>query len=605
MSFYFSDELLDEIRNKVDIVDLVGQYVHLKKSGRNYFGLCPFHGERTPSFSVSPDKQIFYCFGCGAGGNVFNFIMDIEQLTFGEAVEHLAGIANVTLPKKPEGSLNEKEEDERNKLLTIYTLSAKFYHHLLLHTEFGLVGLNYLKNRRIEQNTIVEFNIGYIPEGKDNLYQFLLKRGFSENLLLESDLINKGQNGIFDRFRNRIMIPLHDIHGNVIAFGGRVIGEGEPKYLNSSETKLFNKSFYLFNLHRARKEIRKTRQVILTEGYLDVITLWQAGYYNVVATLGTSLTIEHAKILRRNAEQVLICYDGDQAGQKAAFRAIDILQSEGLAVKVLQIPRYKDPDEFIRNEGREKFQQEVINNAITATLYKLQYIRKDYSLLDEQERTKYLVKSLEIIADLPHAIEREHYLKELSLEFQISLDSLKKDLQNFLYKKKKKEKEKDNYSNKWNNRQDESKCTKGNIPVTVQRAEKMLVSWMIKSPDVTRIVQKEIGERFLTEELLAIAIYLYAFYTERNEVDVVQFLQYLKDEKLVKIATELIMNPLSEEWNIAAVNDYIKHILNAPLLQELEEKSKQQQQLERVGEKELAKNLGLEIIKLRKMLKLK
>ena len=430
-----SEEILEAIRNHYDIVDVIGQHVALRKSGRNYTGLCPFHSEKTPSFSVSQDKQFYHCFGCGVGGDVIKFVMDFESLDFKEAVLQLANGAGLNVPTDNQLPLDPNER-LKNSILQAYELTNKLYQYLLLETEQGKEALNYLQKRGFSRALIETFNIGFSPKGWDNLKSFLVKRGFSLELLEQAGLIGKSDEGrTFDSFRNRIMFPIADAQGRVVAFGGRVLDDSLPKYLNSPESLIFNKSRTLYNLHLAKKEIRKKRQAILFEGYVDTISVWRAGVHNGIATLGTSLTEEQAKLLRRYTEEVSICYDADLAGQKATYKAIQTLQQAGCKVKVLQLPPGQDPDDFISERGVEAFTKEVLPSYITATAFKLQFLRKDFSLNDESERIKYITKALEIIADLDQAIERETYLKGLAEEFQLSLQSLKNDLKNIYFAK--------------------------------------------------------------------------------------------------------------------------------------------------------------------------
>jgi DNA primase len=412
------EQLIDQVLRQLDIVDLVGQYVSLRKSGRNYFGLCPFHSEKTPSFSVSPEKQIFYCFGCGAGGDAIKFVMEIEQLTFVEAVLHLAERVGIQVPQIPGASGAEPEHDERAEIRRALELAARLYHHVLVRTEYGEEARRYLKNRQVSSKAVEEFQIGFAPSSPKFLLQFMTRRGYGEEILEKAGLIlSRGDSpsgARVDRFRGRIMLPIHDGQGRIIGFAGRVIGDGKPKYMNTPDTPLFQKGNHLFNLHRARSHIRKERQAVLFEGYLDVISAWQAGIRTVVATQGTSLTDAQARILARNCDTVILCYDADNAGQSAALRGLDLLKKYDLTVKVAKMPAGMDPDDYIRRFGGTAFREEILSDSLSLTAFKLESLKKNYDLQDEDGRMKYLADAVDTIAELQLAIEQDHYLRRLS-----------------------------------------------------------------------------------------------------------------------------------------------------------------------------------------------
>ncbi|OEF99736.1 DNA primase [Vulcanibacillus modesticaldus] len=601
------DEYIERIRRHFDIVDVVGQFVPLKKSGRNFFGLCPFHSEKTPSFSVSPDKQIYHCFGCGAGGDVIRFIMDIESLDFREAVKYLANEAGMNIPQLDDTTSENVQDSYRNKVFQLYDLTTKLYHYLLLETEHGKNALNYLIKRGFSRDIIEKFNIGYSPSAWDTLQNFLTKRGFSLELIKQAGLVIETDEGrTYDRFRNRIIFPIFDAQGRVIAFGGRVLDDGHPKYLNSPETNIFNKSRTLYNLHLAKQEIRKRRQAILFEGYIDTISAWKAGVYNGVATLGTSLTVEQAKIIKRYADEVVISYDSDLAGQQATYRAIDILLPVGLSVKIAQIPQGLDPDDYIDKYGAESFKSNILGNSITATAFKLQYIRKDFNLKDEAGRLQYLTSALSIISELNHAIEREHYLKGLAEEFNLSFPSLKSDLDQIYYNKRnKKEYTKDNLTNEWNNI-----INNGNhvgrhktLHPAYYNAEKYLIYLMMNSREIAEKVRQEIGSDFHVEDFSVLAAYLYSYYGKDYDSNISHFISTIEDKKYMQLATELALLEINENVTEEELNDYIfqvkKHFL------ELEIRKKQKEQLIAERNNDFAKSLqiGKEIIELRNRLK--
>ena len=354
---YYSDDIIEEVRSRNDIVDVISQYVRLSKKGSTYFGLCPFHNEKTGSFSVSPNKQMYYCFGCGAGGNVFTFLMEYENFTFGEAMEALADRAGVELPKQEYTSAQRQEADKRARLLEINKEAAKYF-YMLLRGERGVRALSYFRKRELSDETMQKFGLGYSDQYSDDLYRYLRKKGYEDDILKESGLVSIDERrGGYDKFWNRAMFPIMDVHNKVIGFGGRVMGDGEPKYLNSPETKIFDKSRNLYGLNFARST--KKPQLLLCEGYMDVIALHQAGFDNAVASLGTALTSGHANLLKRYTKNVYLTYDSDGAGVKAALRAIPILKEVGITTKVINMKPYKDPDEFIKALGAEEYQKRI------------------------------------------------------------------------------------------------------------------------------------------------------------------------------------------------------------------------------------------------------
>ncbi|PTX64881.1 DNA primase [Melghirimyces profundicolus] len=598
------DEVIDRVREHFDIVDVVGQSVRLKRSGRNFFGLCPFHSERTPSFSVSPEKQIYYCFGCGAGGDVFKFLMETEQLSFVEAVVQLAEEAGVEVPGQEE-DVHDPEEARKRKLREVTDLAARVYHHLLMETEHGEAARRYLKERGITPETMVEFQLGYAPDSYHFLRSFLKRRNYDEVLAEEAGLLarresGRGSGSRFDRFRNRVIFPIHDTQGRVIGFGGRLLGEGQPKYLNSPETALFHKGKFLFNLHRARKAIRSADQAVLFEGYMDVISAWQAGIKNGLANLGTSLTEAQARVIRRNAETAVLCYDSDPAGQNAAERAMEMIREQGCVVKVAQMPPGMDPDDYIRQRGGPAFSGEVIAQALPYVSFKLEVLKEGFDLKDEEGRMRYLTRAVEVIAGLPRAIERDHYLRRLAEEFHLSLDALKQEHRR-IASKKKKETDGDKGMGKWNNGYHGGKHMVGRQrrPLAHEEAEKRLLVAMMHDRQVAERVRETVGAGFNVEIYGALAAYLYAYYAEGHPADPGRFIRCLKDDRLLEEASGLVILDAPAEVTEEEVADYIRHILNYPLFKEIELKKEQVRQAERAGDIAKAARLGIELMRLR------
>lgn len=417
---YYPDELIEEVRISNDIVDVVSEYVRLEKKGKDYFGLCPFHKEKTPSFTVVPTKQIYYCFGCGKGGNVINFSMNIENLEYIEAVKLLADRARIQLP---EGESEEEKEKAllKEKVSKINTEAARFFFEKL-NSSRGIKARDYLKKRLISEQTARRFGLGYSDEAWDELYKHLVSKGFEEKHILKSGLIlSNKKGGFYDRFRGRIIFPIFDIRGNVIGFGGRVLDTSMPKYMNSPETIVYNKGRNLYALNFAKTSGEK--KLIIVEGYMDVISLHQNGIINTVASLGTALTESQGRLLKKYAEEIIISYDSDTAGQAATMRGLELLSDIGCNVKVLVVPEGKDPDSFISKNGTEAF-RELINNAVSLVEYKIKMLKKEINQETPEEKINFLNKTADILSKIDNNVEREIYINKLAKEYEISAESL-------------------------------------------------------------------------------------------------------------------------------------------------------------------------------------
>ena len=428
----YSDELIEEIRTSNDIVDVISQYVILKRSGRNFFGLCPFHKEKSPSFSVSPDKQIFHCFGCGVGGNVIHFVSKIENLDFKDTIEMLANRANIEFP-----TLNNFEDDKTAKLKSrIYQINeetAKFYHENL-YKPTSKQAQEYIKKRRLDNKTLKSFLIGY-SGNFDELYRMLKSKGFSNEEILASSLVNRTDDGKFiDRFRKRLMIPIQDTRGRFIAFGGRVLDDSKPKYINSPENLVYSKGRQLFGLNIAKKG--DTKKLIIVEGYMDAISLYQRGITNVVASLGTALTEQQGWLLRKNCEQVIIGYDADGAGQAATLRGLEILQNMGCDMRILQIYGAKDPDEFVNKYGPERFLK-CVDNAISLVEFKVKILKQNLDIENTNDKIKFLNQIAKILSSVDNNIEKEIYIDKISLDYGISKEAIYAEVNKLMYSKNK------------------------------------------------------------------------------------------------------------------------------------------------------------------------
>ena len=431
----YSEEIINDVRQSNDIVDVISQYVHLKRSGRNFFGLCPFHNEKSPSFSVSPDKQIFHCFGCGVGGNVITFVSKIEGLNFIETVQMLAERANIQLPTL-ENSGDAQKEILKDKVYKVNEFTAEYYHQNLYKPQAKMVQ-EYVKKRQLSNETLKSFRIGF--SGKfDELYKELKKQGFEEKEILESGLVNKNDRGQYiDRYRNRLMFPICDVRGRVIAFGGRVLDDSKPKYINSPENVVYSKGRHLFGLNVAKKG--DTKKLLIVEGYMDVISLHQRGITNVVAPLGTALTEQQGWLLRKNAEQIILSFDSDEAGLQAKLRALEILQNMGCDLRVLQMEGAKDPDEYILKYGNARFQA-LVEKALSVIEFKVKILKKDLNLENTNDKIKFLNEIAKLISKVDNTIEREVYIEKIAKEYDISKEAIYAEVNKLSYKNVKSEK---------------------------------------------------------------------------------------------------------------------------------------------------------------------
>lgn len=516
----YSDELLDEIKSKNDIVDIVSQYVVLKRTGRNYMGLCPFHKEKSGSFCVSPDKQIFHCFGCGVGGNVFHFISKIENLNFKESVEMLANRAGVELPVSSNSAEDDKRERLKSRVYEVNKCAAEFYHENL-YKPTAKPGQEYVKKRHLDNKTLKAFKIGY--SGRFNeLYTELKSKGFTEEEILASCLVNKNPDGKFiDRFRNRLMFPIFDTHERVIAFGGRVLDDSKPKYINSPEDIVYSKGRHLFAFNIARKYNSKT--IIMVEGYMDAVSLHQRGIHNAVASLGTALTEAQGRLLRRSCEKVIIGYDADGAGQAATLRGLEILQNLGCDIRILQIEGAKDPDEFVVKYGPERFQM-YVNKAISLVEFKVKMLKKSLDLDNVNDKIKFLNEVAKIVAKVENSMEREVYVDKISLEYKVSKDAIYAEINKLLYA----------------NSRTEQKLEKKVVPV-----KSVLIQQDEQPVDVK------------TKRLESLVIYLLINYPDKS----FERLKKLIDNNVIKIErNKAIINKLYEEHEKGNIN--IENILD-------------------------------------------
>lgn len=486
---YYSDELVEEVRQRNDIVDIISGYVNLKKKGGNYFGLCPFHNEKSASFSVSPGKQMYYCFGCGAGGNVFTFIMNYENYTFAEAIKLLADRAGIALPEI-EDSKEAREKENRRKTLLQINKEAATYFYYQLRAPQGRVGLDYLKGRQLSDETMNRFGLGYSNKTSNDLCQYLRHKGYPDELIRESGVaVFNEKYGMSDKFWNRVMFPIQDVNHRVIGFGGRVMGEGEPKYLNSPETPVFDKSRNLYGLNFARTA--RQDNIILCEGYMDVIAMHQAGFTQAVASLGTAFTSGQANLLRRYTENVILSYDSDGAGVKAALRAIGILKEAGLTGKVLNLEPYKDPDEFMKNLGREEFVKRL-SQAENTFFFELRMMQKQYDLSDPEAKTKFYNEIVKKLCGFSEEVERENYTEAVAEKYNISMESLKKLVTGYAAK----------MGMAAEVIRPKQPVQQKNTPKEQQEnVQKLLLTWLVEEPHLYKKIKKYITPLSFTNEL--------------------------------------------------------------------------------------------------------
>lgn len=514
---YYPDDIVEEVREKNDIVDVISGYVKLQRKGSSYFGLCPFHNEKSPSFSVSPDKQMYYCFGCQAGGNVFTFVMEYENYSFPEALKMLSDRAGVKLPEQEYSKEARKQQDLKTQILELNKQAAKYYYYQL-RTENGRQAMDYLTGRELSDETIKKFGLGFANKYSDDLYKYLKKQGVSDELLKESGLVNVDEkHGMYDKFWNRVIFPIMDVNGRVIGFGGRVMGDGKPKYLNSPETKVFDKSRNLYGLNIARTSRKKC--LLVCEGYMDVISLHQAGFNNAVASLGTALTTQHASLLKRYTEEVILTYDSDEAGVKAALRAIPILKAAGLSARVLQMQPYKDPDEFIKTLGADAF-EERIAQAENSFMFEVAILQTNYSMEDPESKTAFFNTVAGKLVEFEQEIERENYMEAIARKYHIGFDSLRKLVNHMALRGRPAEvPEKRRFK-----RQGEKESG-------MQKSQRLMLTWLIEHKGLYERIKPYIGpEDFTTSLYREVAGMLFA-QLEESELNPARIINHFTDTR--------------------------------------------------------------------------
>lgn len=612
------EETVNKVRQETNIVDVVSQYVQLKKKGKNLFGFCPFHEERTPSFSVTEEKQIFHCFSCGRGGNVFTFLMEVDGLTFPEAVIKTAELSQFELDEslvQDHDHKNQPNDSAKEKLIRVHEESAELFHHILLNTTIGEEALEYLTERGLTREVIDTFNIGFAPRERTMLHQYLVGKNYEQELLKKTGLfVEKDSGELLDRFYNRIIFPIRNQQGKTVAFSGRIFqqdaDEGAPKYLNSPETQLFNKRTILFNFDLARSSIRREKEVILFEGFMDVIGAWKAGITNGIASMGTSLTNEQIHLIDRTTDHVVIAYDGDSAGIEATKRASDLLATEtNFDIDIIRFAEGMDPDEYIKKNGADAFKELIAHGRETLFGFKMSYYRKSLNLSNESERLGYIEKILSELLSVTSAVERELYFKQLATEFDLSIDSLKEQFQQKFHEsrnKRTKEKQQQSQQNHPAEANYPQVQTQKRKPTNIEHAERLLLNRLFHFEEAWIILKNVADEFHFVHDEYQMIFILYESFREHtaNEGTIDAFLDFVKEPELKNLIVEVELLSISNEVSTREIEDYLDVISRKSGLQlQLKEKQDALKEASRRGDKEQLRVLMIEVVNLSRLLK--
>lgn len=580
----YNEEIINEVKENNDIIEVISQYVSLKRSGRNYFGLCPFHNEKSPSFSVSPDKQIFHCFGCGVGGNVISFISKIEGIGFKEAIENLADRANIKLPVDANQE-DSKLEELKSKVYKVNAFTAEYYHKRL-YQPISKIGQEYVKKRKLTNDTLEAYKLGF-SGNFDELYKALIKEGFKEQEILESGLVNKSENGKYiDRYRNRFMIPILDVRNRVIAFGGRVLDDSKPKYINSPENVVYSKGRHLFGLNVAKKG--DTKKLLIVEGYMDAISLHQRGITNVVASLGTALTTNQGWLLRKNAEEIILGFDSDGAGQTAILRAMEVMQNMGCDIRVLQMVGAKDPDEYIIKYGAARFKK-LMEEAISLIEFKVRILSQSLNLDVASDKVKFLNEISNLISKIDNSIEREIYIEKIAKTYNISKEAIFGQVNKIQYSAKNKANvletpKKVSLNNKENNSTE--------IKQEIIKRENIIISILINNPEMYGYIKQNIDiSEFKYDINIKIIKALYDE-LEKENGNINSILDTLQDDNIQSHLTEIMAEDYGIVDNKKAIDDLLKKYEKEKLEKRRDELIKETS-LEQ--DKEKKKKLGVEL----------
>lgn len=597
-------QVIDEVREKTNIVEVIGQYVQLKKSGKNYLGLCPFHEEKTPSFSVAEDKQIFHCFGCGKGGNVYTFLQELEGISFPEAVKKVADLEQIPLGIEISNEPISQTSTGQQQLIALHERTRDLYHHLLVNTKVGETALSYLHERGLSDELINEFKIGFAPSQRDFLVQIAQQDKVSADLMERSGLFIRREDGSFsDRFYQRVMFPLNDFRGKPIGFSGRILkteeypGDDQPKYLNSPETELFNKRQVLFNFDKARNEIRKQGEAILFEGFMDVLAAWQADIKIGLASMGTSLTEQQIASIERITGQVVISYDGDDPGQAATDRALSILDAHSrLGLSVVTIPEKLDPDEYLRKYGVTELQNLLQHGRQTPFAFKMHYRKKGLNLENEADRLNYLDVVMQDLAKVQSPVEQDLYLGQLANDFHLTRESLKQQLQMV------------RQTIRTERRQQQTVPSPApvqsvrRVVTKEEKAERMLLYRSMNESSVReQLVQTDF--QFIHDHYQELLLYLDSYMMVHGNFILADFLNYLKENEMKQLAIDISMISMSEDSNEREIYDLMRVISQSGIAEEIKQRQKEQLEARKSGNQQRELELTIQIIELTKRLK--
>ncbi|MGN0435208.1 MAG: DNA primase [Wujia sp.] len=564
---YYSDDIIEEVRSRNDIVDVIGGYISLKKKGNSYSACCPFHHEKTPSFHVSKEKQMYHCFGCGVGGNVYTFIMEYENFSFPEAVKLLADRSGISLPENEMSPEQKSKENYKVLLKEMNKTAAAYFHYLLTKTDRGAKAREYLAGRGLTDETITNFGMGYSDIYEDDLYQYLKSKGYTDSQMKDSGLVEINEKrGATDKFWNRVMVPILDINGKVIAFGGRVMGDGLPKYINTKETAVFDKSHNLFAMNIARRS--KRRGIIVCEGYMDVISLHQAGFDNAVASLGTAFTIGHASIIKRYTDEVYLAYDSDGAGTNAALKAIGILREVGLTGRVIDMKPYKDPDEFIKALGREAYEERV-QSAVSATAFEIDTIARGYNIKDPEEKVKFAKDAARRLSAIEEPVVRHSYIDAVSEQYGLDRDGFKEMVTKYGAVAMEQVPRQSEAANKRN---------EADTVTDVSKTQSLLLTWMVNDPVLFKLLDGVVDEEDFTDEsCMAVAKLLYKQYRDTGTVKPAAIVDMSDDVDKQRLVAGMLQTELPFETNHEererALNDVVRKVKLDKIDRELAESS--------------------------------
>lgn len=619
------EQTVNRIRQNTNVLDVISQYVQLKKSGQNHFAHCPFHEDNTPSFSVNEKKQIFHCFSCKRGGNVFKFMQEMEDLSFPESVFKVAELSNLSVDVNLKNNVlngNTHTDSKKTKLFTIHDRAVEFYHHLLMNAEVGEGPFNYLTNRGLQEETLREFKIGYSPKTRNALHLYLKTLedlDVDESILLDSGIFSEKKNEtdeeLNDRFGNRIVFPIRDLSGNMVGFSGRAYEDQEQndfkraKYLNSPETEIFTKSNVLFNYKRAKSSIQKEDEAILFEGFMDVISSWQAGIKNGIASMGTSLTPQHIKAVERITNKIVVAYDGDSAGVEATKRIVDHLdENSNLTIEVVLFPESLDPDEYIHQNGIEKYQEFIRQNRDTLYSFLMRYYRKDVNLNNEAQRIDYIELMIKQLSRVSSPVERDMYIKQLVEEFDLSYDMISEQVQTELVKTKQKRIDKIRDDRKTENQfyGSNAQVAYNNKPKlgTTEIAERMLLNRLFYHDEVWNMIL-EMDEEFIFAHEQYERIYiLFESFIQSEEAQIDDFIDFLSEDDLKELVTNILWIDIDTEPTYHEINDYIQVITKeSPLQSMISEKKEDLEEAKRTGDSQKQLSLTIEITDLYRKLK--